>query len=581
MTQRKQRSRQQQRTKRTSQAREAKKKRNKRLRNRVDANVTKKMQTMQNKRDDIANKRASCRRTSVPMQEDPVEMGKNLNVTLCHCTTDEKSMCFEVFETSMRNLGFCHCLRCKRVGMSLNMSRRSGGLLCTDCCNHPGFNPIEENMLPIWFDEDGKPMFHVPEELCVLREGEKLLIQMVSPYIPFVHIKNGTLGMKGHVCSFPQRVQDVCTTLPRLPSEATFVKMVRHFKGSDGDFGVKSFCVRKKIVIDALKWLVKHNVIYRDSVTIDETNLDWIGDDDEAELPSVTVNDAEDEATAGVCSSVMVPEDKGPAELQCLPELACDDELDQLKTCGIHVTDSSTPHSQNDEELEKAIKDGTSQTASAPWPYVSSDPVSEYDTTEKLYCKAFPWLFPGGVGDINDYRERTFTASEWARRLLDYEDGRFASDKMWCFFALNYCTRRRNQDSGRFFVNGFDKNTPQSMDELKEKLRNGETGFLDKITYYSKRVRGSSGYWRHKRAELYSWINYHVSQGNGMPNFFITLSCAEYFWPDVIRLINERLRLAGHPDAVSETRRGVRIVGVRNLGRLCLIFLICSPTGKN
>jgi hypothetical protein len=270
-------------------------------------------------------------------------------------------------------------------------------------------------------------------------------------------------------------------------------------------------------------------------------------------------------------------EDKGPAELQCLPELACEDELDQLRTCGIHVTDSSTPHSQVDEELEKAIMDGTSQTtASAPWPYVSSHPVSEYDTTEKLYCKAFPWLFPGGVGDINDYRERSFTASEWARRLLDYEDGRFASDKMWCFFALNYCTRRRNQDSGRYFVEGFDKCTPQSMDDLKAKLRNGENGFLDKITYYSKRVRGSSGYWRSKRAELYSWINYHVSHGNGMPNFFITLSCAEYFWPDVIRLLNERLRLAGHPDAVSVTNRDVWI-----FGQSCLIFLISLPIGKN
>ena len=36
-----------------------------------------------------------------------------------------------------------------------------------------------------------------------------------------------------------------------------------------------------------------------------------------------------------------------------------------------------------------------------------------------------------------------------------------------------------------------------------------------------------------------------------MPNFFITLSCAEYFWPDVLHLLNERLKIAGHPNAVS------------------------------
>jgi hypothetical protein len=36
-----------------------------------------------------------------------------------------------------------------------------------------------------------------------------------------------------------------------------------------------------------------------------------------------------------------------------------------------------------------------------------------------------------------------------------------------------------------------------------------------------------------------------------MPNFFITLSCAEYFWPDVLCLLNERLKIAGHTNAVS------------------------------
>jgi hypothetical protein len=66
-------------------------------------------------------------------------------------------------------------------------------------------------------------MYHVPNELSCLWEGEKLLIQMVSPYVSFVHIKNVTLGIKGHVCSFPQRVQDLYTTPPRLPNSATVV----------------------------------------------------------------------------------------------------------------------------------------------------------------------------------------------------------------------------------------------------------------------------------------------------------------------------------------------------------------------
>ena len=44
---------------------------------------------------------------------------------------------------------------------------------------------------------------------------------------------------------------------------------------------------------------------------------------------------------------------------------------------------------------------------------------------------------------------------------------------------------------------------------------------------------------------MYTWINHHIEQGHGPPNFFITLSYAEYLWPDIKRLIKERLTIAG------------------------------------
>ena len=77
------------------------------------------------------------------------------------------------------------------------------------------------------------------------------------------------------------------------------------------------------------------------------------------------------------------------------------------------------------------------------FPYVSTTPVNEFDTTSKLFCIAFPWLFPGGYGDINDYSEIKETPDEWMKRLLYYQDGRFAEDKMWSFFALNYTVRKK------------------------------------------------------------------------------------------------------------------------------------------
>ncbi len=57
--------------------------------------------------------------------------------------------------------------------------------------------------------------------------------------------------------------------------------------------------------------------------------------------------------------------------------------------------------------------------------------------------------------------------------------------------------------------------------------------------YFGKNVPGSAAFWRSKKAELYSWINHHIEKGRGAPNLFMTLSCAEYFWPDLKRILEE------------------------------------------
>ena len=157
---------------------------------------------------------------------------------------------------------------------------------------------------------------------------------------------------------------------------------------------------------------------------------------------------------------------------------------------------------------------------------------------------AFPWLFPGGVGDINQPRAHEVDIFQWAELLTYYKDGRFASDSMWPFFTLNYVQRHRNQSTGCWFVKDFASETPPTINDLKQQLEAGNTKFIDKMIYYSKHVKGSDAYWRFKKAELYSWIDYHVDKGHGAPNLFITLSCAEFFWPDLKRLLEERIYIA-------------------------------------
>ena len=71
------------------------------------------------------------------------------------------------------------------------------------------------------------------------------------------------------------------------------------------------------------------------------------------------------------------------------------------------------------------------------WPSVGDTPVNEYSET-KIFALAFPWLFPGGEGDVNDYPG---DITEWGKNMLFYQDGRFDNDEYFSFFAMNYITR--------------------------------------------------------------------------------------------------------------------------------------------
>jgi hypothetical protein len=74
---------------------------------------------------------------------------------------------------------------------------------------------------------------------------------------------------------------------------------------------------------------------------------------EEAELPSTDVVTPEKEENLHSSFS-----DHGPAEAQCLPSLGCEDELDELKTCGIHMQDASPLMSEEDTKLCDVVKAG-------------------------------------------------------------------------------------------------------------------------------------------------------------------------------------------------------------------------------
>lgn len=189
-------------------------------------------------------------------------------------------------------------------------------------------------------------------------------------------------------------------------------------------------------------------------------------------------------------------------------------------------------------------------------PINSLSSVREYDTSKKIFVNAFPWLFPGGIGGLYDSKRGTVPIQEWARHLLRYSDGRFMKDKMFTFYVFNTIQRHINNSKGHFFFKSehFFGKEPPSIEDLQQDLRRGDNTFINKLQYFSEGIRGSDGFWRRKTKELEGWINHHISEGNGPPTFFITLSCAENWWPDLRRLMIDLETNAGNMEQVELLR---------------------------
>ena len=179
------------------------------------------------------------------------------------------------FEREMFNLHFNHCKICFRRKLSLPVNKAG---ICNRCAQEKkGRNKFndENAALPTWIDKNGRKRYDIPKVLLDLSLAEKLIIQQVSPFIPVIHIKNGSMGSRGHVVSFYQDITSICNVFPRLPSEVTMVKVVRSSLTKNGDAIEKAFNINKEKVLRSLEWLKEHNILYS-NITIDKTRFDWM-----------------------------------------------------------------------------------------------------------------------------------------------------------------------------------------------------------------------------------------------------------------------------------------------------------------
>jgi hypothetical protein len=170
------------------------------------------------------------------------------------------------------------------------------------------------------------------------------------------------------------------------------------------------------------------------------------------------------------------------------------------------------------------------------YPQIGEEPVDEYNYRH-MFADAYPWLFPGGIGD-GPLSQSGKILSRWAQIMIHFGDGRFMRDPYFQFHLLNYVQRHNNNQNSLYFLREFMSEKETSLDDIKHAIENGDLSFIKRLqTFSGQKIKGSDAYWRDKKKELDTWIMHHLEVGHGPPTLFLTLSCAELWWPDLKRLL--------------------------------------------
>ncbi len=82
----------------------------------------------------------------------------------------------------------------------------------------------------------------------------------------------------------------------------------------------------------------------------------------------------------------------------------------------------------------------------------TSPTISEYDITKNIFANSYPWLFPGGIGNMYDMTRGKVSIKDWGNHLLQYYYDRFLEDSLFGLFLYNTIQRHSSFSEGNFFL---------------------------------------------------------------------------------------------------------------------------------
>ena len=338
----------------------------------------------------------------------------------------------------------------------------------------------------------------VPPELKRLSYVEEQLIARIHPVVSVYKIRGHQFGYRGNVINFAQNVNELARALPHRIRDLSSIIAVRQQRAD----GHVDFRVRAGMVRAALLWLREYNTFYA-NIELSEDNMALLPEDGDAY-----------QVVQGYAVEDPDPDDPPPQENPGPSE----DHVAEGDVIAVSGVPMLQPHRQED-QVEAVLN------------YPSRDPNPVNESTAGYVVMAFPHLFPYGRADLYEARSEGLTARQYFSHLLQLRDGRFADDPRFRFFAFNTVMRHDALRAGNLYVRRNEDLQGKTVGQLRDMVRE-QPSLTRNIMFYGAKLQGTRQYWGARLGELLNMIDQL-----GLPTLFLTLSAADFHWPDLFRLL--------------------------------------------